>query len=182
MFNLVELFAGRRSIGRAAEKLGYYNCFSVDWKNYVGIDLVTDIEFLKPGDIPFIPDIAWASPDCTTYSIAGLRIHRNGVLPKSEQARKSDRVIQNVIKLFRYWKSVNPNFIYYVENPNGMLKKMPFMWDMKMYNIWYCQYGYKYAKPTNIWSNTKAWVPRPVCFNGNLNCHHEKAGRGKKEV
>lgn len=36
--NLLELFAGSRSIGRVGKRLGY-NVFSVDWKEYDDIDL-----------------------------------------------------------------------------------------------------------------------------------------------
>ena len=54
--NVLELFAGSRSIGKVAEELGY-NVFSVDVKPFDKIDLVKDIEHLKKEDIPFEPDI-----------------------------------------------------------------------------------------------------------------------------
>ena len=53
--------------------------------------------------------------------------------------------------------------------------------------IWYCTYGAITAKPTDIWTNNiysifnqKGWQPRPECFNGNKNCHHEAAPRGSR--
>jgi len=67
--NLLELFAGSRSVGKVGERLGY-NVFSIDWKEYDGINLAIDIGNLKKEDVPFVPDVVWASPDCTTYSIA----------------------------------------------------------------------------------------------------------------
>jgi len=60
----------------------------VDIKNFKGIDLVADIEFLKTSDIPFIPDIIWASPPCTTYSIAAISHHRDNGKPKTDFAKK----------------------------------------------------------------------------------------------
>ena len=42
---LLELFAGSRSWGKIADELGY-EVFSVDWKQFEGIDLVIDIEQL----------------------------------------------------------------------------------------------------------------------------------------
>lgn len=54
--NLLELFAGSRSVGNEAEKLGY-NVFSCDRTPYDGIDYVGDIENLSQSDIPFIPDV-----------------------------------------------------------------------------------------------------------------------------
>lgn len=44
--NLIELFAGSRSIGNEAERQGL-NVFSVDWAEYENIDLSIDIGNLK---------------------------------------------------------------------------------------------------------------------------------------
>lgn len=176
---VLELFAGSRSIGKAAEKLGF-NVFSVDWNNYDKIDLCIDIESLKHDDIPFIPDIIWASPDCTTYSIAAISKHRKGIEPISDYAKKCDAVNKHFISLINYFLSINPNLIFFIENPRGMLRKMPFMQGFKRDTIWYCQYGDKRAKPTDIFHNSKNWMPSPVCHNGNINCHHERAPRGSK--
>ena len=90
--NLVELFAGSRSIGKVGDELGM-NVFSVDWQMFEGINLAIDIGEMKKEDVPFIPDIVWASPDCTTYSIAACSTHRtNSIEPKSEYAKKCDQV------------------------------------------------------------------------------------------
>ena len=98
--NVLELHAGSRSIGNEAEKLGF-NVFSVDWENYNKINLVIDIEKLTAKDIPFIPDIIWTSPDCTTYSIAAISHHRKGINPISEYAKKCDKVNNNQINLIK---------------------------------------------------------------------------------
>ena len=34
-------------------------------------------------------------------------------------------------------------------------------------------------KPTDIWTNCNVTI-RPMCFNGNKDCHHEPAPRGAK--
>lgn len=102
---ILELFAGSRCIGKAAESLGH-EVFSVDWTNYPGINLSMDIEFLKVNMIPFIPDHIHWSPDCTTYTIAAISTHRNNTEPKSEYAIKCDRVNQHVIELQNYWLSI----------------------------------------------------------------------------
>ena len=177
--NLLELFAGSRSIGKAGETLGM-NVFSVDWKNYDGINLSIDVEEMKLTDIPFVPDIIWASPDCTTYTIASISHHRNGVEPKSEYAKKCDRVNTHFISLIKNWLLINPNMVFFIENPRGMLRKMPFMQEFTRHTIWYCQYGDDRAKPTDIWTNSKNWTPRDICHNGNKNCHHQSAPRGSR--
>jgi len=180
MINLLELFAGSRSVGKIGENLGY-NVFSVDWKKYEGIDLDIDIEDLKKEDVPFIPDVIWASPDCTTYSIAACSTHRNNSIePKSDYAKKCDNVNIHFIKLIKEWLKINPKMVFFIENPRGMLRKMPFMQDFKRHTIWYCQYGDNRAKPTDIWTNSQKWIPRKECKNGNPDCQHQKAPRGSR--
>jgi len=175
----LELFAGSCSFSKQAE---IFNCktFKIDWENFHNIDLVMDIEFLKTDDVPFVPDILWASPDCTTFSIAAISKHRNGVVPKSDYAKKCDRVNMNMLKIIDQLLEKNPNMIFFIENPRGMLRKMPYMKNLQRHTIWYCQYGDDRAKPTDIWTNCDNWKPRPVCKNGNRECHHQPAPRGSR--
>ena len=176
---LLELFAGSRSVGNVAAELGM-TVFSVDWQNFDKVDLSIDIEELKLNDIPFIPDVVWASPDCTTYTIAAISTHRDGTEPKSDYARKCDAVNQHFIGLIDEWLLVNPNMVFFIENPRGMMRKMAFMQRFKRHTVWYCTYGDDRAKPTDIWTNSDTWLPRPMCHNGNKNCHHQPAPRGSK--
>ena len=99
---VLELFAGSRCVGKAAEELGM-KVFSVDWEPFENIDYVGDVQDMTINDVPFVPDI-----------------------------------------------------------------------------VWYCQYGDDRAKPTDIWTNNDNWIPRPVCHNGNKDCHHQPAPRGSK--
>jgi len=188
---VLELFAGSRSIGQAAEELGY-EVFSVDWEKFEDIDLSIDIGELNICDIPFIPDVIWASPDCATYSMAAGRTHRikPNFAPRTEYAAKCDTVNQHWLTLIKEWQEINPSLIYYIENPRAMLRKMPWMQELPIrHTVWYCQYSKdKRAKPTDIWTNNKAWNPKPECHNkkkdrdGNVihHCHHESAPRGSK--
>lgn len=185
---ILEVFAGSRSIGNKAEQLGM-NVFSVDWTPYDKIDLVIDVEEMQIEHVPFTPDFGWFSPDCTTYTIAAISTHRNGTDPKSEYAKKCDKVNKHFIELINKWLKINPDFVFFIENPRGMLRHMPFMKYFKRHTVWYCQYGDDRAKPTDIWTNSKNWIPRPMCKNykydvdGNIidkHCHHESARRGAK--
>lgn len=74
---VLELFAGSRSVGKVAEVLGY-EVFSSDINAFDGIDYVVDILDFEESAVPFIPDIIWASPPCTSYSIAAISHHRRG--------------------------------------------------------------------------------------------------------
>jgi site-specific DNA-cytosine methylase len=178
---VLELFAGSRSIGKVADELEY-EVFSVDINNFEGIDLVKDIEFLTKEDIPFIPDVIWASPPCTTYSIAAISHHRDMGKPKTDFASKSDRLVLNTLRLIKEYDCK-----YFIENPRGYLRKMHFMLGVPKTTVWYCTYGDVRAKPTDIWSNhiyslfnENGWKPRPMCFNGNTNCQHQPAPRGSR--
>lgn len=181
---VLELFAGSRSIGKVAESRGH-EVFSVDINQFDGIDLAKDIEYLAFHEIPFIPDMIWASPPCTTFSIAAISSHRNGQEPKSDFAKKSDRLVLRTLKIIRSYE--RHGAIYYIENPRGMLRKMDYMRGLDRVTVSYCKYGDTRMKPTDIWSNNiislfnqDGWNPRPMCFNGNTNCHHEPAPRGSK--
>ena len=186
---LLELFAGSRSIGIEAEK-NNIEVFSVDWTPYENIDLVADIGCLNLKDIPFTPDVVWASPDCTTYSIAAVSKHRNiDRSPKSDYAIKCDSVNKHWINLIKEWLVINPNMIFFIENPRGILRHMDWMRDFNRHTVWYCKYGDDRAKPTDIWTNSNNWTPREECHNykydkeGNIidkHCHHESSRRGSK--
>ena len=178
---VLELFAGSRSIGKVADELDY-EVFSVDINNFKGIDLVKDIEFLTKDYIPFIPDVIWASPPCTTYSIAAISHHRDMGKPKTDFAAKSDKLVLNTLRLIKEYGCK-----YFIENPRGYLRKMDFMLGIPKTTVWYCTYGDTRAKPTDIWSNhiyslfnVNGWKPRAICFNGNTNCHHQPAPRGSR--
>lgn len=95
---ILEAFAGSRSLGNIADKMGM-QVFSIDIKPFDKINLVADMEFVTINDIPFVPDAAWFSPPCTTYSIAAISHHRKGYLPISDFAKKSDRLLENTVRL-----------------------------------------------------------------------------------
>lgn len=122
---LLELYAGSRSIGKVAEKHGF-EVFSVDINEFENIDLVIDILNMKPSDVPFVPDVVWASPPCTTFSVAAISHHRDGQKPKTEFAKKSDELVQHTWWLIDEFKKKNPKLVHYMENPRGMLRKMWF--------------------------------------------------------
>lgn len=157
-----------------------HDVFSVDWTHYTDIDLVKDIGLLTVDDLPWIPDMVWASPDCTTYTIAAISTHRDGVIPKSKYAAKCDDVNRHVMGLLAELCAANPYLVWFIENPRGMMRKMPWLQNVRRETVWYCQYGDDRAKPTDVWTNSQTWVPRPMCKNGSPTCHHQRAPRGAK--
>ena len=179
---IVELFAGTRSIGKAFEARGH-EVFSVDWdKSFKNIDLYADISKLTASEVLEKfgrPDVIWASPDCTTYSIAAISKHRKrneeGELePVSEYAKFCDKCNKHVIDLIR---ELNPTY-FFIENPRGGMRKMNFVRDIPRYTVTYCQYGDTRMKPTDVFTNHPDPKFKPACKNGDP-CH-EPAPRGSK--
>ena len=170
---ILELFAGTRSIGRAFEAAGH-QVYSVEWsKDFENIDWYEDIGKITAQDIIERfghPDVIWASPDCTSYSLAAISHHRrkeaDGTLtPITEYAKFCDKVNAHVIELI---KELNPTY-YFIENPRGALCNMEFMRGIPKHLVTYCQYGDTRMKPTHIFTN----YPNPEfkhCKNGDK-CH-----------
>ena len=181
---LLELFAGSRSIGKEAEQQGY-EVFSIDINNFKDIDLVIDVLKLKKDMIPFTPDVIWASPPCTYFSVASIGVHWfEDHKPKTKEALLGMEILNKTLSIFKWY----PNAIYFMENPRGKMRKKVSGIDRT--TITYCSYATDETevvtmKPTDIWSNhiydmfnPNGWVPRPMCFNGNKKCNHEEAPRG----
>jgi hypothetical protein len=180
---ILELFAGTRSIGKSFEAHGH-EVFSVEWdKSFENIDLHVDIGTLTSEEIIEKfgrPDVIWASPDCTTFSIAAISHHRRknvetgNLDPVSEYAKFCDSVDRNVLKLI---EELRPKY-YFIENPRGGMRKMSWMQGLPRYTVTYCQYGDNRMKPTDIWTNHPDPCFKPMCKNGDP-CH-ERAPRGAK--
>lgn len=172
---VLELFAGTRSIGKAFENRGH-EVYSVEWdKKFSEISLYKDISKLTAKEIIDnfgYPDVIWASPDCTTYSVAGISHHRKKNLdtgelePISEYAIFCDSCNAHVIELI---KELNPK-VFFIENPRGGMRKMSWIKNIPRYTITYCQYGDNRMKPTDIWTNHPNPKFKPPCKNG-APCH-----------
>lgn len=180
---VLELFAGTRSISKAFEARGH-ETFSIEWsENFENISLRADVSTVTADMILERfgrPDVIWASPDCTTFSIAAISHHRRknqetgNLDPVSDYAKFCDEVDQHVLDLIRAFK---PRF-WFIENPRGGMRKMSWMKGLPRYTVTYCQYGDKRMKPTDIWTNHPAPRFRPPCKNG-ASCH-ERAPRGSR--
>lgn len=182
---VLELFCGTKSISNAFEERGH-EVYTVDWDKQFDPTLRTDIGTLTVQDIiklcGGVPDVIWASFDCTSYSIAAISHHRireesGNLAPKSDYAKKCDEVNKHVLDLIAKLQQMKP-LIYFIENPRGGLRKMDFMQGLPRYGVTYCQYGDKRMKPTDIWTNHKSPNFKPMCKNGDT-CH-EAAPRGSR--
>jgi len=179
MLKVLELFAGTRSISRAFERKGH-KAYTVEWdKHFDNITLYDDVNNLTPERViemcDGVPDVIWASPDCTTYSVAAISYHRlPGLIPKTDYAKFCDKTNAKLVELI---KAINPK-VFFIENPRGGLRKMDFMSGLPRYTVTYCQYGDTRMKPTDIWTNHPDPKFKPPCHYG-APCH-EAAPRGSK--
>ena len=176
---VLELFAGSRSFSNLAEELGF-DTYCTDIQPFDGIDQVCNIFDFDQNKIPFKPDIVWASIPCTTFSVASISAHWTGgkkaYIPKTDKAIEGLQIVKKTLSII---KSINP-IHYYIENPRGILRKMPFMEELPRQTVTYCSYGDTRMKPTDIWTDDDYWTPRKMCHNGNRDCHHEPAPRGSR--
>jgi hypothetical protein len=163
---LLELFAGSRSIGNEADRLAF-NVYSSDIEAFNGIDYVTNILDFDVTKVPFQPDIIWASPPCTSFSVASIGRNWTKVgddyVPKNPKAELGLVIVQKTLEIINHFK---PTY-FFIENPRGMLRKMPIMAGIKRQGVTYCQYGDTRMKPTDIWTNSNKWISRPMCSNGS---------------
>ena len=168
---LLELFSGNGDISKAFKEAGWQT-FRVDWSEKVEAELYADVSTLSPSDIiklcGGVPDVIWASPDCTTYSIATHR-HRTlkeGLKPKTEYAKQCDTTNVLMWQLIDAMVVLGTKF-YFVENPRGRMRHMPFVQGRKRYGITYCSYGRPSMKPTDIWTNHPDPRFLPFCKGGH---------------
>tara|TARA_Y100001963_G_C6637018_1_gene379073 strand:+ start:56 stop:703 length:648 start_codon:yes stop_codon:yes gene_type:complete len=181
--NVLELFAGSCTFSKEAQQMGY-KTFTSDYKQFDGVDYVVDILDFDTSKVPFRPDLIWASPPCTSFSVAAQWRHWDKLTPISDSARLGISIVTKTIEII---KELNPIY-WYIENPRGKLRSLDMMIGLPRTTIWYCKYGLDIAKPTDIWSNniynpmfnSNGWKPREECFNGNLDCHHQKTYRKDK--
>jgi len=180
---VLELFAGSRSFSKVAEEMGM-KTFTSDNKPFDKIDYVVDILDFDINKIPFKPDIIWASPPCTYFSVASIGHHWNkDHTPKTEQAILGVKIVQKTLDII---DMCQPKY-FFIENPRGKLRKLDVVKEIPRATVCYCKYKEDRMKPTDIWNNhladwfnPKGWKPREMCFNGNKNCHHQSAPRGSQ--
>lgn len=163
-------------IADAAKSFSEKNGCNFKVYNLYGLSLDDLYKYVEDGK----PVVIWASPPCTSYSIAAISHHRKknvetGSLdPVSDFAKLSDELVKHTLELI---KELKPKY-WFIENPRGGMRKMDFMQGLPRYTVTYCQYGDTRMKPTDIWTNHPNPQFKPMCHNGDP-CH-EKAPRGSK--
>lgn len=119
-----------------------------------------------------VPDFIWASPPCTAFSVASMGHHwiagGENPVPRTEQAKKAQELVAHTLLLIN---NLNPKNGWLMENPRGMLRKLPVVNGVPRITVTYCQYGDSRMKPTDLWGFVHSnWKSRKMCKNG-WPCH-----------
>jgi site-specific DNA-cytosine methylase len=189
---LLELFCGTKSVGKVFENKGY-EIISLDYNKKFN---ATHIEDFLTWDYTIYPtnyfDVIWASPDCTTWSLATGGKYRTKAsiygLNNQHQEKSifANNMILKVIEILKYFQPQS----WFIENPRGLLKWFPPLQQFideegaNMNLVYYANYNnWGFPKPTNIWSNLSLWENEkiPVMPTDSYVIKHRKSdGKNKR--
>lgn len=163
---LLELFCGTKSVGKEFEQNGY-EVISLDYNPKFN---ATHIEDILKWDYTQYPkdyfEVIWASPDCTTWSLATGGKYRTKVNiwglnnQYQERATLGNNMVLRVIEILKYFQPKS----WFIENPRALLQHFPPLKDFikevgaNMNLVYYANYNnWGFPKATNIWSNLQLW-------------------------
>lgn len=165
----LDLFSGTGSATQPFKDAGW-EVTRVELDTSFDADIHANILNITIDDLDGPYDFIWASPPCTTFSVASISTHWTGNKhhkePKTQQAREAIKLVQHTIQLIQ---QLNPP-MWVMENPRGILRTLPIVHGIPRTTITYCQYGDTRMKPTDLWGNFHNWTPKPPCKNG-APCH-----------
>lgn len=185
-WDVIDLYAGTGSSTEAWTDRGHRR-FTVELDTRHPADLHADVTKLTVNDLRDLTGhrpgcgrrlMVWASCPCTCFSVASMGHHwtggRRAYIPATVEAVEAQRLVAYTLELIR---GLGPD-AWLIENPRGMLHKLPVMAGVPHRTVWYCRYGDDRAKPTNLFGYPPAgWVPRPPCRNGRDGLYVEHEGR-----
>ena len=163
---LLELFCGTKSVGKIFEEAGY-EVVSLDYNP--SFDATHTCDILTWNYTTYAPDyfdVIWASPDCTTWSLAtGGKYRLKSSIYGLNNERQDKATIGNnmVLKVIEILKYFQPNS-WFIENPRGLMQYFPPLQEFideyggNMNLVYYANYNnWGFPKPTYIWSNLTLW-------------------------
>ena len=181
--NILDLWSGTGSATKAWKypRKGINKIITVDINPKFKPTICKDILDVTLEELEYYGpfDFIWASPDCTVFSIANCHSKNfyydaGYLIVNSNLAREAIKRVKHTLKLIH---GLKPNF-WIMENPRGMMRKMPFMVGYDRKTVTYCQYhgNQKRMKPTDLFGIFPVAFEARMCKNGDP-CH-ERAPRG----
>ena len=154
---MLELFSGSGNMAAAFRAEGYVT-LTVDLD--CEADLQKDVRELTAQEIierlGGRPDVIWASPPCTAFSVAAISRNWKDGKPTSEKAYLGMELLSHTLRLIMQLQPAK----WYIENPRGMMRTLPIMEFLPRRTLTFCQYGDRAQKPTDIWTNVHLFHPR----------------------
>jgi site-specific DNA-cytosine methylase len=163
---LLELFCGTKSVGKVFEAHNY-QVISLDYNpkfNATHTDDILTWNFHQYPSDHF--DVIWASPDCTTWSLATGGKYRTKTSiyglenEYQDRATSANQMILRVMEIIDYFQPK----VWFIENPKALLVHYPPFkeWlEQKQAHTTVVYYGnyddWGFIKPTHIWSNLPLW-------------------------
>jgi hypothetical protein len=167
---VLDLFSGFGGWGQAFKDAGH-EVVTIDFEPMFRPDIVADINLLTTDEVRGPWDVVLASPPCQKFSVTTIFRHwaKPGKIyvPKTEEAEFALRLVQSTLRLIH---ELSPRY-WIIENPRGLLRKLPVMVPYERRTVTFCQYGDTRMKPTDLWGKYPASLrlARP-CHNGD-DCH-----------
>ena len=166
----LELFSGTKTMSDTAKEFGF-KAFSIDIDESLSPSLCADILTLDSPTIiehcGGVPDVIWASPDCTKWSYANgsdcefTTANLASSKELSAAAEEANEMIEHTRLLIA---ELDPSY-FFLENPfHGALKDMLVVANMPFVDVYYCAYDYPYQKRTRIWGrHPPSWIAKTTC-------------------
>ena len=165
MMRVLDLFAGLGGWSAAFRDRGH-EVVTIDIDPSFKPTIIKDVMSMTAEDCAGY-DIILASPPCECFSV--MNIGKNWTKdnrPRNDKARAARDLALHTFDIIKPYR-------YVLENPRAKLRKL--LPEKPRATVWYCQYGERRAKPTDIWTNLPLSF-RPPCHNGAKD--HDAAPRG----
>lgn len=166
---VLDLFAGLGGWSSAFKERGH-QVITLDLDPQFHTDIIADVLSLTSKDLEDY-DVILASPPCESFSVASIGTHWGKQrTPKTEQAKLHVKLAKHTYHLLINSKAI----LWVMENPRGMMRKVI---ATPSTTVTYCQYGFRYMKPTDLWYNGSIGLKKK-CSPGS-SCH-QSAPRGSR--
>lgn len=161
---IIEFFSGTSSFGKVAKERGH-EVFTIDFNPKFKSDMVCDMLYFNIKMLPKEwrkPDMIWCSPPCETFSLSGNSMYMG--FPTKSKTYIGLALAYKCVELIL---DLKPKY-WVIENPRAGLRSIWFMKPLPKTTVTYCQYGFNYMKPTDVWNNF-GFIGKS-CKNGD-SCH-----------